>query len=490
MAHFYGHTHTDSFRIFRDKKEQPVGIGFIAPSVTPLLYIRHGVNPSFRIYEYDHVGRMIINYEQRYLDWEKVTGENLYGENVNDEDYESDKNIDTDDDDKTNGDTKNSRGLKGEVTSKLVQSDRRRMNSKMRTFDSRRKRSAEPPKAEADADPDQDENDPTTTTTEDSAETDPAHVEGYDADAAEEVTETNDIKEQQQRDDAAQDEPDSNSGDENNDDNNDIVEDAEDAEDANAEVPCNENCLNGSGENDTVVAFLLENWATSYYPASNFNLPSMGCKDMFKLYGRLNDSQTTMTSQYFKYFYLNSFVKRYKDEALSCNETCYRKIMCALVEITAERFDNCLVNAGIKNEPPSSSVTTTTTTITQSSKSSKSSKSTTASSQKVSSSSSKSATSPSTPTPKPKNSGGGGNSEEWDNPVTKYIDKNRTAEDNGGKTSHVTRGIMVGLAVVGLVAIGVAGLLWYRKQRLRPACSQEFLLDSFRYDGYSQIDQP
>ena len=37
VAHFYGHTHTSSFRLFfnKDKNEAPNGIAFIAPSVTP-----------------------------------------------------------------------------------------------------------------------------------------------------------------------------------------------------------------------------------------------------------------------------------------------------------------------------------------------------------------------------------------------------------------------------------------------------------------------
>ena len=68
VAHFYGHTHTDSFRLFFDTDyKEPVGLAFIAPSITPLVYVRHGVNPSFRAYNYDHVNRTIISYNQYYL---------------------------------------------------------------------------------------------------------------------------------------------------------------------------------------------------------------------------------------------------------------------------------------------------------------------------------------------------------------------------------------------------------------------------------------
>jgi hypothetical protein len=38
------------------------GIGFAAPSVTPLMF-EGGVNPSVRIYDYDPENRMVIDYE-------------------------------------------------------------------------------------------------------------------------------------------------------------------------------------------------------------------------------------------------------------------------------------------------------------------------------------------------------------------------------------------------------------------------------------------
>ena len=62
--------------------------------------------------------------------------------------------------------------------------------------------------------------------------------------------------------------------------------------------------------------------------------------------------------------------------------------------------------------------------------------------------------------------------------------------DAGGGTSNVVRGVIIGLALVGLVTLGLVGLFWYQRMQRRRYCSQEFLLDSFRYDGYSQLDQP
>ena len=37
VAHIYGHTHTDSFRLFKDQDREgkPYSVGFIAPSITP-----------------------------------------------------------------------------------------------------------------------------------------------------------------------------------------------------------------------------------------------------------------------------------------------------------------------------------------------------------------------------------------------------------------------------------------------------------------------
>lgn len=68
VAHFYGHFHTDSFRLFMDHEDQePRGVAFIAPSITPLIWGTPGVNPSFRTYTYDPDNRVIKTYEQYYL---------------------------------------------------------------------------------------------------------------------------------------------------------------------------------------------------------------------------------------------------------------------------------------------------------------------------------------------------------------------------------------------------------------------------------------
>lgn len=76
-AHFYGHTHTDTFRLFMENnKAVAMGLGFICPSVTPSLYLGahkpYGTNPSFREYQYDASKATVTDYVQHMLDLESV----------------------------------------------------------------------------------------------------------------------------------------------------------------------------------------------------------------------------------------------------------------------------------------------------------------------------------------------------------------------------------------------------------------------------------
>jgi len=70
-AHFYGHTHTDSFRLFLDETGRPRGVAFIQGSLTPTLYNKDhksvGVNPSVRVYTFDEEKGIMMDYEQHYF---------------------------------------------------------------------------------------------------------------------------------------------------------------------------------------------------------------------------------------------------------------------------------------------------------------------------------------------------------------------------------------------------------------------------------------
>lgn len=64
LTHVYGHTHTDSFRIFADNSTDARSVAFVSPSVTPWLH-EGGVNPSLRLYHYASEG--IKDYWQYYF---------------------------------------------------------------------------------------------------------------------------------------------------------------------------------------------------------------------------------------------------------------------------------------------------------------------------------------------------------------------------------------------------------------------------------------
>ena len=71
-AHLYGHLHTDTFRIFLDgaTRSQPVGVAFMAGSVTPVLWVKKivGVNPTIRLMEYNDDNGILLDYSTYFLD--------------------------------------------------------------------------------------------------------------------------------------------------------------------------------------------------------------------------------------------------------------------------------------------------------------------------------------------------------------------------------------------------------------------------------------
>jgi sphingomyelin phosphodiesterase len=57
---FFGHQHTDEFRITRDKENNPIGVQFLAPALDTYGYI----NPSFRIYRADFLSKSVLSFAQ------------------------------------------------------------------------------------------------------------------------------------------------------------------------------------------------------------------------------------------------------------------------------------------------------------------------------------------------------------------------------------------------------------------------------------------
>lgn len=77
VAQIYGHTHTDSFRIFKDldpsRDDSGYSVAFIAPSLAPKVNEGHSTNPSVRLYSYDDVvNPYLSDYEAFFMDLEEA----------------------------------------------------------------------------------------------------------------------------------------------------------------------------------------------------------------------------------------------------------------------------------------------------------------------------------------------------------------------------------------------------------------------------------
>lgn len=77
-AHFYGHTHTDSFRLLLDRatRQEARGVGFIGVSGTPLLYDKNrtavGLNPGMRLFEFSDDDGTLLDYKQYGISLDEV----------------------------------------------------------------------------------------------------------------------------------------------------------------------------------------------------------------------------------------------------------------------------------------------------------------------------------------------------------------------------------------------------------------------------------
>ncbi|KAJ6642014.1 Acid sphingomyelinase-like phosphodiesterase 3a [Pseudolycoriella hygida] len=76
---FFGHLHSDSFRIIYNEMGQPVSWIMIAPSVTPRKTNVGSNNPAMRLYKFDTDSGQVLDYTQYYLD---LAAANTMGEAV------------------------------------------------------------------------------------------------------------------------------------------------------------------------------------------------------------------------------------------------------------------------------------------------------------------------------------------------------------------------------------------------------------------------
>uniref|UniRef100_A0A1A9Z333 Uncharacterized protein n=1 Tax=Glossina pallidipes TaxID=7398 RepID=A0A1A9Z333_GLOPL len=68
QGQFFGHLHSDSFRIIYDDKGKPVSWMMISPSVTPRKMSIGSNNPAMRLYKFDTDSGQVLDYTQYYTD--------------------------------------------------------------------------------------------------------------------------------------------------------------------------------------------------------------------------------------------------------------------------------------------------------------------------------------------------------------------------------------------------------------------------------------
>ncbi|XP_069705209.1 cyclic GMP-AMP phosphodiesterase SMPDL3A [Periplaneta americana] len=68
VGQFFGHLHSDSFRIVYSDKGQPVSWMFLAPAVSPKRTPSGANNPGLRLYKFDTDTGQVLDYRQYYLD--------------------------------------------------------------------------------------------------------------------------------------------------------------------------------------------------------------------------------------------------------------------------------------------------------------------------------------------------------------------------------------------------------------------------------------
>lgn len=78
IGQFYGHDHTDSFKLYYDDQQNPINVHFAAPAVTPWNTTLSGIgpnNPGVRLFTYNTNYGNVLNYEQYYLNLSKANAQ-------------------------------------------------------------------------------------------------------------------------------------------------------------------------------------------------------------------------------------------------------------------------------------------------------------------------------------------------------------------------------------------------------------------------------
>ncbi|XP_017779074.1 PREDICTED: acid sphingomyelinase-like phosphodiesterase 3b [Nicrophorus vespilloides] len=68
VGQFFGHLHSDSFRVIYNEHGRPVSWAMLAPAVTPRRTTDGANNPGLRLYKFDKDSGQVLDYTQYYLD--------------------------------------------------------------------------------------------------------------------------------------------------------------------------------------------------------------------------------------------------------------------------------------------------------------------------------------------------------------------------------------------------------------------------------------
>ncbi|ENN77739.1 hypothetical protein YQE_05809, partial [Dendroctonus ponderosae] len=68
VGQFFGHLHSDTFRVMYSENGRPISWAMLAPSITPKRTHDGPNNPGLRIYKFDKYSGEVFDYTQYYLD--------------------------------------------------------------------------------------------------------------------------------------------------------------------------------------------------------------------------------------------------------------------------------------------------------------------------------------------------------------------------------------------------------------------------------------
>jgi len=236
---------------------------------------------------------------------------------------------------------------------------------------------------------------------------------------------------------------------------------------------------NTSKENtSSILTASVPKWK-SFDARSDLQISEMSVTQMFKAYKHMkNDPNGTV----FANFYRDLSVRRNIGE---CEPRRHAQIMCVMVHYKKKALDDCMMDEGyVLTTPvvPEASITLT--------PSNHPTTETTKDTTKMSSSSTNTTFT---------STDSGGNSANVPEPVTnvppgghgKKPSASQAADAEHTSSSSVLA-LAILMALVFIVVVGGVSFWYYRRARINRYRSQEFLLtDSvFKYDGYSQLDQP